>query len=281
MPPSTAVIEALKANCTFCTGDPIIRVAAKDGTVAAYAPHTRYLSLDGVLYTPYSPIDAARPSVQAGLRPDSGEFTAPFDDVITKAGVVAGKWKGARARTAYVVDYRDLSLGVVREHNWLVGSIKIRGGGFTFELLSLSQALAQQIGEFTSPVDRNRTPEQLGVDISLYTFPATVTAAPDRRHFTTGVSQADVGGVPYFRYGRAVWLTGANAGLSMEIEDNAGADITLQLPMPSAVAFGDTLQLIAGYDGTREQARDKFGAADAMNCEPDLPGLQRTLTYPK
>lgn len=283
MPATTPQKDALKSNCTFLLADPVIKVVARDGAVAAYAPHTRYISIGGVTYSPYYPVDAARPSAKVGLSPDSAEFTAPFDDIITKGGVVGGKWKGARAYTAFVVDYRDTSLGVVQERNWLVGKISIRGGGFTFELLSLSQALSQQIGDVTSPIDRNRTPEQLGVDIAAYTFAATVTtpAPTDRRVFTTSVNQPDVNGVPYFRYGRAVWLTGANAGLQMEIEDNAAAQITLQLPMRSAIAVGDTLQLIAGYDGTREQARDKFAAAEAVNCEPDLPGLNKVLTYPK
>lgn len=281
--PSLAVRESLASNCTFLLRDPVIKVTARDGVVAAYAPSTRYLVIGGVTYSPYYPADIARPSTKVGLRPDSAEFTAPFDDIITKGDIVGGRWEGARAYTAFVVDQRDLSLGVVQERNWFVGKISLRGGGFTFELLSLSQALSQSIGEFTSPIDRNRTPEQLGVTIASYTFAATVTASTpgNRRVFTTGVVQADVNGVPYFRYGRAVWLTGANAGRSMEIEDNAAGVITLQLPMASDIANGDTLSLIAGYDGTREQARDKFGAAEAMNCEPDLPGMNKMLTYPK
>ena len=51
--------------------------------------------------------------------------------------------------------------------------------------------------------------------------------------------------------------------------------------MRSTIAIGDTLNLIAGYDGTREQARDKFDAAEAFNGEPDLPGLSTVLTYPQ
>lgn len=280
MPATTEQKEALRSNVTFLLRDPLVRVTARDGTVAAYAPHTRFLTVDGTTYSPYYPADVARPSAKVGLRPDSAEFSAPFDDIVTKAGVVAGIWEGARAYTAFLVDQRDVSLGVVQERNWFVGRVSVRGGGFTFELLSLSSALAQPIGDVTSPIDRNRTPEELGVDMGPFTFAAEVTAVTSRRVFTVDVSQADVGGVPYFRYGRAAWLTGDNADLQMEVEDNAGQVVTLQLPMPADVQVGDTLNLYAGYDGTREQARDKFGAADAMRAEPDLPGLTRTLTYP-
>jgi uncharacterized phage protein (TIGR02218 family) len=275
--------EALAANVTWCTGDPIIKVTARDGEVAAYAPHTRYLDIGGTLYSPYYPVDAARPSTRVGLQPDSGEFRAPFDDIITKADVLGGRWRGARAYTAFVVDYRNVvTLGVVQERTWLVGRIKPRGSMFTMELLGRTQALSQPIGEVTAPIDRHRTPEELGVNIASFTHAATVTTVTDRRIFTTGVSQADVGGVPYFRYGRAIWLTGANAGTpGMEIEDNDGAEITLQLPMRSDIEVGDTLELIAGYDGTLEQARDKFDMAINFNGEPHLPGMMRFLTYPE
>lgn len=281
--PSADIQDALKSNCTFVTGNPVIKVVAKDGTTAAYAPHTRFLTIDGTQYSPYYPVDIARPTLKAGLEPNSMEFNGPLDDVITKFGIVSKRWVGGRAYTGYVVDYRDLSLGLVQERDWFVGKTKLKGGMFTMELLSKAQALHQPIGATTQPIDRNRTPEELGVNIADFTFEAEVTAVTpgDRRVFTVDVVQADVAGVPYFRYGRAIWLTGDNEDLDMEVEDNAAGVVTLQLPMPSDIQVGDTLALIAGYDGTREQARDKFNAVEAMDCEPDLPGLNKVLTYPE
>jgi uncharacterized phage protein (TIGR02218 family) len=279
-PPSTEIQDELAGRCTFVLGDPVIKIT-RGATVAAYAPHTRYLSVDGTLYSPYYPVDAARPAAKVGLQPDSGEFIAPFDDIITKPDIVARKWRGARVYTAFVIlNQLGVLVGVVQEREWFVGRTKPRGSMFTMELLSKSQALHQQIGAVTSPIDRNRTPEELGVSMASFTHAATVTGVTSRRVFTTGVVQADVGGVKYFMYGRAEWLTGNNAGLSMEIETNAAGVITLQLPMGADIQVGDTLNLIAGYDGTREQARDKFDAAEAFDGEPDLPGINKVLTYP-
>jgi hypothetical protein len=67
----------------------------------------------------------------------------------------------------------------------------------------------------------------------------------------------------------------------MEIKDNIGNDIELQLPMMSDIAISDTVSLLAGYDGSRTQARDKFSAAENMSAEPDLPGLKAILRYPE
>jgi len=67
----------------------------------------------------------------------------------------------------------------------------------------------------------------------------------------------------------------------MEIKDNTGNVIELQLPMRSDIAISDTVSLLAGYDGSIEQARDKFGAAENFSGEPHLPGLRSILKYPE
>lgn len=159
------------------------------------------------------------------------------------------------------------------------GKFSINNGTFRVEFRSLSDLLGQEIGKLTSPIDRNRRPEDLGVSMVPFTHARTVTGTPpDRMNFTvTGTAFAN----DYLRYGRAEWGTGANAGLKMEIKSNTGNAITLQLPMRSAIASGDTLNLIAGYDGSREQARDKFGAMESFDGEPDLPGLRAVLQYPE
>lgn len=270
--------EALRSNVTFCTGDPLIKVVAKDGTTLAYVPHTRYLTVGGQLYTPASPVDAARPVCKVGLQPDSGEFIGVFDDIITEADVYGGRWKGASIYTAYVVDYRDTSLGVVQERNWKVGKIKPRGESFMMELLSLSSALNQQIGEETQAIDRRRRLDELGISIAAYTHATTVTAVTDRRRFTVGYVAAN----SYFRYGLIRWTSGANDDLEMEIKDNVAGAIELQLPMRSNVVIGDACVLIRGFDGSRESAK-LIGAAvvESMQAEPDTPSLDQVYRYPE
>jgi uncharacterized phage protein (TIGR02218 family) len=275
---TTAQKEALQSNCTFCTADPIIKIVARDGTTIAYAPHTRYLTVGATVYAPASPVDVTRPVCKVGLQPDSGEFVGPFDDVITEGDIYGGKWKGARAYTAYVVDYRDVATyGVVQERNWLVGKIKPRGSSFMMELLSLSSALNQQIGEETQPIDRRRRLDELGISIAAYTHSTTVLSVIDRRRFTVGHVAAN----SYFKYGLIRFTSGACDDLEMEIKDNTAGALELQLPMRSDVQVGDACIVIRGYDGTRESAK-LLGAVvvEGMQCEPDLPGLSKVLEYP-
>ncbi len=274
--------EALAANVTYCCQ--IWKITAKDGATLAYASCDCPVTIGGTTYQPFSPADPARVAAKTGLKPDSSEILSVFDDVITEADVRGGRWTGARIYSAFVVNYRDVTLGVVGEHNGFAGKVRPRGAvQFTMEFLSLSQALAQMIGDETSPIDRNRKPDDLGISMAAFTFAATVTAvtSTDRRTFTVNLSPAKADN--YFQYGRAEWATGANAGLKMEVKSNTGNVMTLTLNMRSAIAVGDTLSLIAGYDSTREQARDKFGSTAIENFqgEPDLPGLKTALTYPE
>jgi uncharacterized phage protein (TIGR02218 family) len=158
------------------------------------------------------------------------------------------------------------------------GKFDIENGTFRVEFRSLSDRLSQEIGELSSPIDRNRRPEDLGVTMTPFTHAREVTAVVDRRNFTVnGTAQAN----NYFQYGRLTWTSGANNGLQMEIKGNTGNVIELQLPMRSTIAIGDDVTLIAGYDGRRETARDKFGAAEAFNGEPDLPGIRGIISYPE
>jgi hypothetical protein len=51
--------------------------------------------------------------------------------------------------------------------------------------------------------------------------------------------------------------------------------------MRSDIANGDTVTLIAGYDSTIDQARDKFSSAINFDGEFMLPGIKGVVSYPE
>jgi uncharacterized phage protein (TIGR02218 family) len=272
--PTTEQKEALASNVTFCCE--IFKMVARDGSVLAVAQHTQNLTVGGTAYKA-KPFEIEQMEAQLGLDPDTSRLTGVFDDDITEAGVRGGKWRGARIYTAVVVDYRNLSFGVVAERSGFAGRFTLNNGRFSVEFLSLSQLLSQELGELTSPVDRRRRLDELGIDIAAHTHATTVTGVTDRRVFTVGDVQAD----GYYQYGLALFTSGANSGLEMEIKNNVGGVLTLQLPMRSPIVNGDGVTLIRGYDGTRDAAK-LLGSAvvEGLESEPDLPGLSAVLTYP-
>lgn len=275
MPTSAALLDVLASNVTFLC--PIWKMVATDGTVAAYAAHTRTLTYASVVYTA-APVEPTRFNQSVGVLKANGvELFGVFDEIITEEDVQGGRWKNAPITFEYV-NYLDLTMGSVGIMKGQAGKFTINNGTYTVEFRSQSDLLNQEIGAYTSPMDRNRKPEDLGVTIGTFTFARTVTAFTDRMNFTVGgTAKAN----DYFAYGRAVWTAGANNGLEMEIKANVGNAIELQLPMRSAIAIGNTVNLIAGYDGSREQARDKFAAMDMFDGEPDLPGIKGIIRYPE
>jgi uncharacterized phage protein (TIGR02218 family) len=269
------MLAHLQGNVT--TLAPIWKITATDSTLAAYAAHTRPLTFDSVGYSP-APVEPSRLVQRIGLEANSVELFGVFDSIITEPDVQGGRWKNAAIQYEFV-NYLDLTMGSVGRIKGKAGEFTIENGTYRLEVRSLAELMRQEIGELTAPVDRNRRPEDLGVSMTSFTHARTVTGTPpDRRNFTvTGTAFAN----EYLKYGRAEFTSGANAGLKMEIKDNVGNAVELQLPMRSVIASGVGVTLIAGYDGTRDQARDKFAAAAAFNGEPDLPGIRGIVQYPE
>ena len=275
MPVSAAMLDHLASNVTFlCT---IWKITARDSTVAAFAAHTRDIVFDGITYKA-AQVEPTRFTQTLGVKSANHiQLDGIFDTIVTEENLQGGKWKNAKIEFQYV-NHLDLTQGSVQRMKGQAGKVSINNGTFSVELRSLSDLLSQEIGELTSPSDRNRRPEDLGVDMGAFTHARTVTAVSDRRNFTvSGAAQAD----DYFRYGRILWTSGDNEDLEMEVKTNTGNVIELQLPMMSDITIGDEVTLYAGYDGTREAARDKFGAMEAFNGEPDLPGLKGIIKYPE
>lgn len=281
--PGAAMLDHLGSNCTFLV--PIWKMTSTVGaTVAAYAAHTRDLVFGGTTYLS-AQVEPTRFSETLGVQQANHiELFGIFDSIVTEENLQGGKWRNAKVVFEYIA-YDPATgaasatvTGSIKKIKGQVGKVTINNGTFTAELRSLSDLLHQDIGDLTSPLDRNRSPEDLGVAMGPFTFARTVTAVADRRNFTVG-GAAQVN--DYFKYGRAEWVTGGNTGRKMEIKVSVGNVIELQLPMLSTIAIDDTLNLIAGYDSTREQCRDKFAAIEEFDGEPDLPGLRAIIEYPE
>jgi hypothetical protein len=392
------MIDSLASNVGFFC--PIWTITSRDGVVAAYAAHTR--ACVGKLFNPLTPFtfnsitygiapsQSSRDMQKIGLSPNSTQFIGVFDDIITRADVEGGRWKLAKIVYEYV-NYLDLSMGSTGKLVGVAGRFEPMGAAYQVEMMSNSTLLTQQVGELTSPTDRNQFPAGLSrtgtsevqrltshgvpytagtfsitftnpltsvtqttsaiawnasagtiqsamlalsnmpasgvscsggplntawvtltfggtlalhlvslvvIDYSLitppgfvvattitqgsadWTFHRAVVSSADRRHLVIdGSAKAD----NYFQYGVITWQTGTNTHSpgGMEIKSNTGNTIELMLPMPADIIAGNQVTLLAGYDGTRTQCRDKFGDAINFNGEPDLPGLKVLFTYPE
>ena len=276
---TAGMLAHLQSNVTFLCE--VWRITARDGTVAAYAAHTRNLLYDGVTYKA-APVEPTRTSKKIGLESDTAELFGVFDDIITEADVYGGRWHDARIRKE-IVCYLDLALGSVAVCSGFAGSFSINNGTFTVEFRALSDRLSQSIGSLASPTDRTRRADETGVSMAPYTHATSVTAASSRRVFKVSYVQP---GADYFKYGLALFTSGPNSGQEMEVKASTTTDsgtrtqVELQLPMRSDIGVGNAVTLKRGYSGTREDAK-ALGSVAVLNFdgEPDMPLSTDILRY--
>lgn len=124
----------------------------------------------------------------------------------------------------------------------------------------------------------------------------TIARNPSGATFSLGIDTSDTGDYPpytsggtvtplgggtgYYDYGVVTWVTGANAGLSMEVKAYVPGQITLALPMPYPISDGspsDTFTITAGCDKSLTTCRDRFANVVNFRGEPYLPGTDRIV----
>ena len=96
-----------------------------------------------------------------------------------------------------------------------------------------------------------------------------VTTATSRRAFTDS-SRAEA--ADYWGAGVVEWLTGANAGLRMEVASFTVGAFELHLAMPYTIAVGDTYSVVPGCRKRRtEDCGTKFSNVVNFRGFPDVP----------
>jgi uncharacterized phage protein (TIGR02218 family) len=87
----------------------------------------------------------------------------------------------------------------------------------------------------------------------------------------------------YLDGGTITWITGSNAGVSIELKtyDTNTSTVVLWLGANFPIAPGDTFYYSPGCDKTRETCFKKFNNILNFRGEPDMPGLDQALSYPE
>lgn len=78
--------------------------------------------------------------------------------------------------------------------------------------------------------------------------------------------------IGFFTYGTVKWLTGQNAGFSMEVKAFAPGVVTLAMAMPYPIAPGDTYTITAGCDKQIGTCSGRYSNVVHFRGEPYIPG---------
>jgi uncharacterized phage protein (TIGR02218 family) len=259
------------------------KVTARDGAVSAYANCSRPITFGGTLYAATSN-EPTRTTRRMGLSPDGAEMSGVYDDHITRADVQGGRWADARVFKCWVYYYDPDGYGALLPQKGFVGKTQPRTFDFTLEFRSLSSRLEMQIGKRTSPIDRRRRVDQLGIDPAPYIHVTSVTATTDGRKLFKVPFLAP--SPDYFKYGVCTWGAGNNSGQIIEIKAGTVTDggtlteIELQYPTRAVIQPGDPVTLMRGYDGRLETAK-ALGTevVVGMDAEVTMPLPDDVLRY--
>lgn len=270
-----------------------IRLTRKDGQVYGFTTSTDALVIDGTLYQPSQGLDSSQLKSSLGTGVDNLDMTGLLglpslsSVAITTQDIRAGRYDSAEL-LAFVVNFFDLSMGTLILARGNVGEIKLKDGQFTAEFRSLSQKLAQQIGDVTSATCLYRALGQGrcapggrfadGKTLSDYRFAVSIASVIDARTITVaGRTEAS----DWFRYGSITPGGGLNAGIVMgiiaHVNQSGMAVLTLREAFPFTVAPGDAMTLEAGCDRNWATCKGKFQNGVNYGGQPFVPGNGKLL----
>ena len=258
------------------------KATRKDGEILAVTTCARDLLFDGLIYRSKDGFNPKAISQEASAAVVNTEVEGALSDEITEEAFEAGEWDECTVEM-FEVDYRNLSAGKMALATFTMGDITVTRSAFKAEMRGLTQRLQKTVGRLVT----KGCPWVFGsISPNLYTpacnkalGPLTVTGAltsvTDLRTFADS-SRAEV--ADYFGAGVITFLTGANAGQSLEIYSFASGGFVTYLPLLNNPAIGDTYTLTPGCRKRfTEDCRTKWANTNNHGGFFHLPGPDKVL----
>jgi uncharacterized phage protein (TIGR02218 family) len=257
---------------TLATCWEIIR---SDAAVYRFTDHDMDVVVEDEIYAAKSGITPTAISSQMGLSVDNLELDGMISaDGLLEEDILTGKFDHASVRI-FMVNYESPTDGLLPLKSGRLGEVTLQGAMFVAEIRGLTAELQQHIGEVYTKTCRAKLGDgRCGVNLAAFTVTGTVTSV------TSGYAFGDTARTQpgdYFSYGLLTFTSGANAWLSMEIREYSVGAFTLFLPMPHAIAVGDTYTAIAGCDKNFSTCIGRFNNALNFRGEPHVPGTDKIL----
>jgi uncharacterized phage protein (TIGR02218 family) len=253
------------------------RLERLDGWVRGFTDHDRDLLIDGLTYVAATGFLPSAVKTGSDLSVDNLDVEGFLDDAaLSPEDLAAGLFDGAKIEV-FLVNWADFSQGRLLLRKGFLGEVKRADQRFSAEIRGLSNRLQQTAGKLYSRLCRvDLGSSECGVNLAPLTdtYAITQVIAADTVRITTGRATG------FFTFGKATFVTGANAGAVNEVLLHDLETIRLFVPMPRPVVVGDQITLVAGCDKTPETCHAKFGNILNFRGEPHIPGNDKVFSYP-
>lgn len=261
------------------------KVTRNDGLVQGFTDHDNALTFGGVTYEASSGFTATQFATSLGLAVDNLEVEGALSsDSINEDDLAAGYYDNAKVEVYWVNWSNPAQRHIVSRG--FIGEVKRAGVMFQAELRGLSNALQQKTGrKYQRYCNAVVGDARCGVNLTnpAYRGSGVVDIASSSRTFTA----TGLGGFSddWFTAGVVNWLTGANAGQSMEVKlhnfISGTVSIELWQAMPFEVRTGDTFTVTVGCKQDAATCHSKFGNIANFRGFNLIPGPDMLLFYPK
>lgn len=260
------------------------KLTRRDGTVQGFTDHDADLIIDGVTYRAGTGFTASEATSRFDLAVDGSEIAGALaDEALSESDLAAGRYDAARIET-WLVDWSEPALKVMTACGTL-GEVKREGQAFSAELRGLADALSQESGRlYTAKCGADLGDARCKLDLwsSAWRGEGAVVAPESASAIVVSGLASFADG--FFTAGRLTWITGANAGLAVEIKEHRVTESVVRLSLwqsvPEPIASGDTFSITAGCDKTFATCRDRFANTVNFRGFPHIPGNDFVVASP-
>lgn len=252
------------------------KITRSDGEELGFTDHDQPITFDSVEYDSIAGFTPTTVESKSNMSVDNLDVDGQlYPSRITEEDLLAGLYDYAEIEI-FLLNYADVTQGKLVVKRGRLGEVNLTGQLFQAEVRGLTQHLSQTIGEVFSPSCRAILGDsRCKVALAGFTVAATVSEVTNNQTFKAATLTQEAG---WFTGGEVVWTGGNNNGRRMEVKEFASTQVVLALPMGKSIQVGDTLNIIAGCDKTRETCQSKFSNILNFRGEPDVPGVDKLLT---
>lgn len=291
---SVAMKAHLASDCTTLAR--LYKIVRKDGMVFTFTDHDADLSTVGLeaifsdgdpstggyVYEAAIGISPTAVENKSDLSVDNQEVAAFIDsESISENDLRFGIWDSADVEVR-IVNWNDLMMGEIKIRKGILGSISMKNGVLTAELLGLTNKLQTLQGRSYGP----QCDAELGDARCKAVVPvenATVNTNPsvgvNDSHNITPYSGL-TGAPGYYDDGVMTFVGGDNSGLSYQIKSWDGITLTLTQALFVAPDDGDAFTISPGCDKSVTTCKAKYNNVVNFRGFPKMPGQDAVLQYP-
>jgi uncharacterized phage protein (TIGR02218 family) len=258
------------------------RVTRRDGIVQGFTDHDENLVFDGTSFRAGTGFEGSEIEARLGFAVTGTELHGALSsETLSEDDLAAGRYDDAKIEL-YLVDWTCVENRLLLRTGNL-GEVRREDSAFSAEVRGISSRLDEEKGRiFAATCDADLGDARCKIDLAdpAYHGEGTIAALEGAGIFTAAGLDAFADG--WFTQGRLQWLSGANAGLAVEVKEHRVADdvrLSLWQKMPSRLAMGDAFTVTAGCDKRFATCREKFANSLNFRGFPHLPGNDFVVAY--